>query len=152
VAPQIDGRLLSRLKNSGGIVDYQDPAAKFDDSGQFSGEWIAAMHHVDLQAERAQSSLRGKSSPIGSNVPASDLWVLVQESGAAVAEPVTRLGSRLQRESYVALGSLLALVMILWYFVFRLSQARAAAENTPKATELPATALQSTVDASQPLN
>ncbi|RMF40961.1 MAG: hypothetical protein D6753_10575, partial [Planctomycetota bacterium] len=112
MVPQIDRRFFERLLAEGAIMDYVDPAAKFEGGEKYSGAWIAAMQQVQLPRRVGQANAR----------TASDLWVLVQERAAAVAAPVVQLGTRLQRESYIAIGSVLAVVFILWYSVLRIGQ------------------------------
>ncbi len=139
VVPQINLKLLTRLKNTGGVLDFEDPAANFDDGERFGGTWIAAMQPVQLKRNRSIADSQAVRKT-------SDLWVLVQERGATIAEPVTKLGARLQRESYVALGSLLAVVVVLWFFVLRLSQSKSSSDGSLFTPVLPNSALQSTVD------
>ncbi len=111
--PQIDIPLLDRLQTDGGVFDYKDPAAKFEGGQIFEGTWLASIEQVSLPRVRGAEEGRTKS----------DLWILVQERSSSVAAPIRRLGSQLQRESFIELGTLLLVVVVLWYFVFRLGQA-----------------------------
>ena len=120
VVPRIDERLLSRLQAQGGIIDYIDPASKFDEGHEFEGPWIAAIQQVRLPRSRTLSA--GERSK-------SDLWVLVQERRSTVEAPVARLLSRLQRESYFALGVILLVMLGLWYFVIRINRSAADTQN-----------------------
>ncbi|GIW96796.1 MAG: serine/threonine protein kinase [Pirellulaceae bacterium] len=112
VVPQIERPLLDRLRQSRAITDYVDPASRFEGGERFSGPWIAAMEQVELPRRPGAERTR----------TASDLWVLVQERAAAVAAPVVQLGNRLQRESYIAIASVLAVAVILWFAVLRIGQ------------------------------
>jgi hypothetical protein len=168
--PQMDERQLDRLQSSGGIVDYLDPAANFPDGEEdFSGKWIAAIAQVHLPlpvtnppvasqpsvaAEAAVASQAPASAQVGR--PKSDLWVLVQERSSAVDAPVKELGNRLQRESYIALGTLLLLILVLWFFVLKIGRGmfrRSAEPEWSNDSSLVQTAAQSayepTIDSNQ---
>lgn len=129
IVPEINSPILTRLQNSYGIVDYEDPTGRLKNGDAFRGTWIAAIQQVHLP--RGRNGRQGIVSP-GSNGATpngdeierskSDLWVLVQERGDSVAAPVVQLGSRLQLESYVELGSVLFMMLVLWYFVFRVDK------------------------------
>lgn len=111
--PQVDPRFLQQLTNSEGIVNYQDPFARVESAEPYGGLWIAAMQQVRLPRRSRVES--GKPST-------SDLWVLVQEQSKSVARPVEQLGSRLQRETYIEFGAMLAVMSVLWFFVLRYRQ------------------------------
>lgn len=113
--PQIDPRMLERLQNSGGVFDYVDPAADFEDGEDFfAGTWIASLEQVNLpRVNTNNDDVRTKS----------DLWILTQERSSSVAAPIRKLGSNLQRETLIELGTLLLVIMLLWYFVFRIGSA-----------------------------
>jgi len=114
--PQIPPPLLDRLQADGGIYDYQDPAAEFEEGKDFKGGWLASIEQVTLPRVPGVEEGRTKS----------DLWILVQERNSSVAAPIVLLGEQLLRESFIELGTLLLVVVVLWYFVFRLGQASLA--------------------------
>ncbi len=116
--PQIPLPLLERLQADGGIgiYDYQDPAAEFEKGTRFEGGWLASIEQVSLPRMPGLEEGRTKS----------DLWILVQEPNRFVDAPIETLGDQLQRESFIELGTLLLVVVVLWYFVFRLGQASLA--------------------------
>jgi eukaryotic-like serine/threonine-protein kinase len=134
--PQIDAIMLERLQNSGGVFEYVDPAAKFEKGEAFLGTWIASLEQVSLpRVNSSADDVRTKS----------DLWILMQERSSSVAAPIDKLGSKLKRESLIELGTLLLVIMFLWYFVFRIGQAtlsKSADSGNPMASE---TAFQSTL-------
>ncbi len=112
--PQIDAGLLEQLQHSGGVFSYLDPAAAFKDGEDFGGTWIASLEQVSLpRVNSGADEIRTKS----------DLWILMQERSSSVAAPIKKLESKLQRESLIELGTLLLVILTLWYFVFRLGQA-----------------------------
>ncbi len=113
--PQIDGQQLAALRESG-LVDYEDPAATFDVGEEFEGRWVAALQQVRLPHNEDHGSERS-----------SDLWVLVQERTHVVEEPVTLLGTRLQREWYFEFAAIISVVLLMWYFVIRIGRT-----NLPK--------------------
>lgn len=112
--PRIGQNFLSDLKQSGGIVDYEDPSSKYENGESYHGTWIAAMERVRI-APSHETKAR--------NTGDSDLWVIVQERGSRVAAPVVQLGSRLQSESYIELAAVVIVMLALWYFVFVQSNA-----------------------------
>lgn len=111
--PQIDGGQFTRLRTEG-MADYRDPSADFPEGQLFQGRWIAAIEQVALP-----ESVIDKQHT-------SDLWVLVQERASYVESPVTQLGTRLQREGYLAFCILVLIVVLLWYFVYRVGKTIAA--------------------------
>jgi hypothetical protein len=110
--PQIDARQLAALQETG-LIDYQDPFSSLPEGKDFAGNWVAAIKKVRLPSD---------SHSNGSD-RASDLWVLVQERTSFVEAPVTQLGTRLQREGYVELASIISVVLLMWYFVIRIGRA-----------------------------
>lgn len=121
IVPQIDERTLSQLRTGEGILEFLDPASKFEGGETYAGAWVTAMQPVHFNTER--DSGKQNSAPDRN----SDLWVLVQERRSQVAAPVVELGSRLQRESFIELGVVVLVTMILWYFVFSQSNSSSAA-------------------------
>jgi serine/threonine protein kinase len=135
LVPPIDQQQLAKLRTEG-LRDYRDPAAQHAAGKQYEGEWIAAIQQVALP------SLDERHSGSG-----TDLWVLVQERASRARDPVHQLGNRLQNESMVALITVVLVICVLWYFVFRLREVREfapAGTATPNALNYPV--LKSTVD------
>ncbi len=133
--PPIDPRQLTKLRNEG-MRNYRDPAAKHPEGAAYEGEWIAAIQQVALPSLDQNHAGRG-----------TDLWVLVQERASRAQDPVHQLGNRLQNESIVALVTVVLVICVLWYFVFRLSEVRdysASGSVTPNALNYPV--LKSTID------
>ncbi|MEZ6137738.1 MAG: protein kinase [Pirellulaceae bacterium] len=111
--PRIDPRVLETLQNSGGVLEYEDPAAQKTGGTPFQGTWIASLEQVSLpRVNESSGEVRTKS----------DLWILMQERSSSVAAPIRKLGSKLQIESFIELGTLLLVILVLWYFVFRIGQ------------------------------
>lgn len=135
LVPPIDPRQLAQLRTDG-LRDYQDPAAEHPDGAVYKGEWIAAIQQVALPALDEVHSGSG-----------TDLWVLVQERASRAQDPVHQLGNRLQNESMIALITVVLVICVLWYFVFRLSEVREfspTGSSAPNALNYPV--LKSTVD------
>jgi eukaryotic-like serine/threonine-protein kinase len=135
LVPPIDPPQLAKLRAEG-MRDYHDPAAQHPDGKLYEGEWIAAIQQVALP------SLDERHSGSG-----TDLWVLVQERASRAQDPVHQLGNRLQNESMIALITVVLVICVLWYFVFRLSEVREfspAGSAAPNALNYPV--LKSTVD------
>lgn len=133
--PPIDPRQLTKLRNEG-MRNYRDPAAKHPGGSDYEGEWIAAIQQVALPSLDQSHAGRG-----------TDLWVLVQERASRAQDPVHQLGNRLQNESIIALVTVVLVICVLWYFVFRLSEVRdysASGAVTPNALNYPI--LKSTID------
>lgn len=131
----IDPEQLAKLQTTG-LRNYRDPAAKHAEGQAYGGEWIAAIQQVSLPAFDRQASESG-----------TDLWVLVQERASRAQEPVQQLGNRLQYESMIALGTVVMVICVLWYFVFRISEDREfspSGASAPNALSYPI--LKSTVD------
>lgn len=137
--PRIDERMLDRLQNSRGVLDYVDPAAEFDNGGPFSGSWIATIDQVKLPTV--------SSNPNSDVRKTSDLWILVQERSSSVAAPIKILGTKLQRESYIELASLLLVSLALWFVVFRVGQQSLKLKPAQNQTPTLDAGLESTVDA-----
>ncbi len=119
LVPPIDADQLSKLR-SGGMINYRDPAAEHPDGELYAGEWIAAIQQVSLPSLDQSHSGKG-----------TDLWVLVQERASRAQDPVHQLGNRLQNESMIALVTVVLVICVLWYFVFRLREVR---DYTPYGT------------------
>ncbi len=135
LVPPIDADQLSRLRSEG-MRDYRDPAAQHPAGQNYRGEWIAAIQQVALP-----------SLDKGHSETGTDLWVLVQERASRAQDPVHQLGNRLQTESMIALVTVVLVICVLWYFVFRLSEVRDYSPSgtvAPNALNYPV--LKSTVD------
>lgn len=140
---QIDTESLKQLKDIG-MYDYIDPVSKSDDkrAKEFEGEWIAAMVRVDV-ARRISGDIVKKQS--------TDLWVLVQERADSVTAPVQLMVIKLARLGLIALGTLLAVICALWYFVLKVmrlpdSFAAAARSRSPGTESLTGTGNEPTLD------
>lgn len=128
LVPPIDSRQLAKLQSEG-LRDYRDPAAQHPAGKNYEGEWIAAIQQVALP------SLDERHAGSG-----TDLWVLVQERASRARDPVHQLGNRLQNESMIALITVVLVICVLWYFVFRLREVReftSAGSATPNALNYP---------------
>lgn len=137
LTPQIDPRFFSRLTGSEGITNYKDPSAKFDGGEEFEGDWIAALKQVQLPRKAATSKEQRDKS---------DLWVLVQEPRTAVTEPVEELGAKLLRETYMEFAALLAVMLVLWFCVFRLGQSALRGGGGKGSGNFPSSSFGSTID------
>jgi hypothetical protein len=90
--------------------NYRDPLGA-DPRGQlYNRPWIAARADVEMPEDRTDQN--GAAAPSG-------LLVLIQQDQRASLQPVANLGQRLAREGAFALGGILLVVFLLWYFVFR---------------------------------
>jgi eukaryotic-like serine/threonine-protein kinase len=133
--PQIDQQQLTALREKG-LVDYRDPAAEFPAGESYQGDWVAAIKQVRMPGDSITEMER-----------TSDLWVLVQERTSFVEAPVTELGTRLQREGYVEMASIVFVVLMMWYFVVRFGKTNLAKSITGDGqNSLNYSAVKSTVD------
>jgi len=104
------------------VTEYEDPLGKDEEGGQYNKRWIAARRDVRL--------VRGVDDEGNPRSIDTGLVVLVQEDYEAAVEPVHRLGPQLVRLGLVALGAMVAVVTLQWYFVVRLlSQRRGGAPH-----------------------
>jgi eukaryotic-like serine/threonine-protein kinase len=91
------------------LTDYRDPVGELNDPGasHYRGEWMAAMAPV-----------QGVQSP----------WmVIVQEHKAAALQPIDDMSRRATRQAAVGIAAAVALMAIIWAFVWRaLSPPRSA--------------------------
>ncbi|MEM8736426.1 MAG: protein kinase, partial [Planctomycetota bacterium] len=118
--PRIDPRILELLAAADGIAEYRDPTTKLPGGKDFEGDWIAALQAVRLPASTRSSP--AKSEPDTEQDSMSDLWVLVQQRSSEVRDPVDKLGTTLMRETYLEFAALLGVMLVLWFFVFRLGK------------------------------
>lgn len=133
--PPIDPGQLAKLR-AGGMLDYHDPAAEHPRGAAYQGDWIAAIQQVSLPALDDDHGGSG-----------TDLWVLVQERASRARDPVHQLGNRLQNESMIALVTVVLVICVLWYFVFRLSEVTEfSPSGSAAANALNYPVLKSTVD------
>jgi serine/threonine protein kinase len=117
--PQISQPVIEQLIGNG-VYEYLDPAAAFPGGQMFSGHWIASSAQVELPRSGLDTT---------DNREKSDLWILVQESRDSVSAPIQSLSSQLFRESLLEFATLLSVILVLWYFVYRLGQVRATQKN-----------------------
>jgi hypothetical protein len=133
--PPIDAQQLAKLRD-GGMLNYHDPAAQNPRGTAYRGDWIAAIQQVSLPALDDDHGGSG-----------TDLWVLVQERASRAQDPVHQLGNRLQHESMIALITVVLVICVLWYFVFRLSEVtEISASGSVASNALNYPVLNSTVD------
>lgn len=137
--PRIDERQMRTLQATDGITDYRDPAAKFPGGESYSGTWLAAMQQVSLPRNQSKAT----------NESMSDLWVLVQERSTSVETSLEQLGAQLQVETYWELGALLAVIVLMWYFVLRLNRSSSQLALNSSNLGSRTTGYSSTVDSNQ---
>ncbi|MFN3189610.1 MAG: protein kinase domain-containing protein [Aureliella sp.] len=118
--PKIDPRILDQLAGTDGIAEYRDPTTKLPGGEDFKGDWIAALQAVRLPA--STRTLASAADPDIEQESMSDLWVLVQQRSSEVRDPVDKLGTTLMRETYLEFAALLCVMLVLWFFVFRLGR------------------------------
>lgn len=114
VIPQIPLGVIEALIDKG-LDDYRDPVAEFEGGVAYSGPWLASSAQVELPRTGSDRSEDREKS---------DLWILVQERRNSVSAPIQSLSSRLRRESYLEIAALVAVIMAMWYFVFRLGPSK----------------------------
>ncbi len=117
--PKMDSLYWSQMQINSGITNYIDPTSTFEGGEKYKGEWIAALQPVHLPQ-------RMTDKPGETQRARSDLWVLVQERSRAVSAPVERLGTKLMRETYLEFAALLGVMLVLWFFVFRIGRSSLA--------------------------
>ena len=110
--PPIDPRQLTKLRNEG-MRNYRDPAAKHPEGAAYEGEWIAAIQQVALPSLDQNHAGRGTTC---------GCWC--RNAPAELRIRCNQLGNRLQYESIIALVTVVLVICVLWYFVFRLSEVR----------------------------
>jgi hypothetical protein len=113
-----------------GMVDYADPLATVEGGEPFRGGWIATAQHVRLPL----STNKGN----GGALENSDLTVLVQYKLEQVLAPVGKLVEHLMFEGAVTVISILAVMMVLWYFVNRINDSGTTVKPHPSDSEEPA--------------
>lgn len=91
---------------------YQDPVGEVPMGKSYQKDWIAAAASVRLARGRQADGGERQVIPTG-------LIVLVQEDHQAAIEPVLALGNRLVSYGLQALGVVVGVVTLLWYFVVR---------------------------------
>lgn len=102
--------------NSNGQIEletkYRDPLAADPAGKHYDRPWITAKAPVKLP--------RGRDPQTGDPIFQDIGWVvLVQQDYASATEPVHLLGRRLVSEGLTALGVVIGMVTLLWYFVIR---------------------------------
>ena len=138
---QIDRHVMRDLR-AGRIEIYKDPLASNAGLAKgYNGEWIASVHPVKLPLdEDDDETTYGKSTdsealdppppptelPEGSvteiDEQTTDLVVLVQYRLETVNAPVFEMQSALLREGVLAIMSILAVTLTLWFFVQRVGR------------------------------
>ena len=118
---KVPPELMSELF-TGKDVDYQDPVSKAADGKGYAGDWIAAMQPVVLP----QDVMDDESDTAATE---ADLLVLVQYRLSKALQPVQQMRSSLLWEGAVALASILAILMTLWYFVRRTSDSNSTSSS-----------------------
>jgi len=92
---------------------YVDPLGEDDQGAEYDRKWIAAKAPVRL----VRSKTNGTADPADGD---TGLVVLVQEDYQSAVDPVHWLGPQLVRLGLLALGIVIAVVTVQWYFVVRL--------------------------------
>lgn len=110
--PQIPRPVIDEL-TLGDLSNYRDPAAELEGGEPYQGRWIASIAQVEIPATGEPGVEDGREK--------SDLWILVQERHSSVSAPLQSLGSQLRTETLLQFVTLLMVVFLLWYFVFRFS-------------------------------
>ncbi len=106
---QVPGHVVDQLID-GGDLTYNDPLARAPGGERFAGQWLAAMQPVRVP-EVAEESGASRSN--------TDLLVLVQYRLADILGPVDGLRRDLLAEGAAAVGSILLVTLVLWWFASR---------------------------------
>ncbi len=149
---QIDRHVMHDLL-TGRIEIYKDPLADNTKLAKgYNGEWIASVHPVKLPLDEDDEETQFRQStesetldppPPPTELPegavsetdeqSTDLVVLVQYRLETVNAPVFEMQSALLREGVLAIISILAVTLTLWFFVKRVGRpyrkTRARLEN-----------------------
>jgi hypothetical protein len=117
--------------NSEKVTRYEDPLAKDKEGSLFDRRWIAANAPVVLVPQGQQAAAESEDAETG-------LVVLVQEDYDRAVAPVRRLGPQLVRIGVIAMGAVVLVVTVQWYFVVRLlsHRSRAAANRSARRSGL----------------
>ncbi|TWU34143.1 Serine/threonine-protein kinase PknB [Novipirellula aureliae] len=119
---QIDGDLVNEILR-GGDVNYNDPVATSPDGALYDGEWIVAMQPVELPRNVYDSQSEPSEEPFTADQSIeTDLLVMVQYRLAKVMAPVGKMRRDLFSEGALAVLSLLAVTISLWFVVRRISE------------------------------
>lgn len=117
---QVEPGQMKQLQKEGSY-SYIDPVSKDPRGGgqgkdwignSYAGEWIATMRPVDI-------SRRINQSESTENEYKTDLYLLVQERTDSAVAPVRELVAKLSREGWFAFLSVIGLISVLWYIVYR---------------------------------
>jgi hypothetical protein len=111
--PQIPQPVIDQLV-AGDLASYTDPASELVGGQVYAGRWIASIAQVELPSVGQITVDPGRKK--------SDLWILVQERYSSVSSPLQSLAGQLRKETLLQLATLLMVVLLLWYFVLRLSR------------------------------
>ncbi len=90
--------------------NYHDPLGDSKEGKEYNRTWIAARADVSMTRHRNQK---------GEGRTKTGLIVLIQEDKEAAMRPVRELGGRLAREGLFAIGGIVLVVLLIWYFVLR---------------------------------
>lgn len=111
---------------------YQDPLAAAPGGEAFGGNWIAAVWEAELPNASADQDH-------------ADMIVLVQSQESEAFGAVETLGETLKQEGFWALGGVIAVILVLWYIVFRmLHEPQAVFQRRANGFALPTTTQQPT--------
>jgi hypothetical protein len=94
------------------VQRYRDPLGQDDEGKEYDRDWIAAKAPVVVDGQRVGEDGERASFDTG-------LIVLVQEDCDAAIGLVHQLGRRLVHEGLLALGGVVCVVFVLWFFVLR---------------------------------
>ena len=92
---------------------YQDPLAKHPTGKDYDHNWIAAIRDVKLNPTNRHSNDQDEEELD------TKLAVIVQENYDFAGEPIFQLGRDLMRLGLATVAGLIAVVLVLWYFVAR---------------------------------
>jgi hypothetical protein len=129
-------------ENQRELSTYRDPLANDEDGAAYDKAWIAAKAEVQLLTRNQQATADATNADTG-------LVVLVQEDFEKATQPVEQLGRQLVWIGVVAIGAVVLVVTVQWYFVVRLlsRRSRAAADRSARRSGLTPVYSQTTVAA-----
>jgi hypothetical protein len=129
-----------RDENQHEVLTYEDPLAKDEEGTAYDKQWIAAKAKVKLLT-------RGRRTTADAAETDTGLVVLVQEDRAKARRPVEQLGLQLVWIGVVAIGAVVLVVTVQWYFVVRLlgHRSRAAADRSARRSGLTPVYSQTTI-------
>lgn len=128
---KIDQPVMQQLLQ-GGDPEYRDPISNAADGELYSGDWIATMQPVAVPRESIDSESDENRRQPNANGD-TDLLVMVQYRLAKVLEPVDQMRRALLWEGAAAIGSILAVTLVLWLLVRRAGNSSASRRRRPVA-------------------